>query len=94
MWTEDGAAVIRLMTCHRESSGSVVVMFRGVGRPARSELRRMGDECLVARSFHSAFVNGRRQQGHSPSIPRVRLMNAVGWGIVMIALKASGSRCA
>jgi hypothetical protein len=64
------------------------------GRPTRSELRRSSDECLVDRPFHSAFVKGLRQQGQSPSIPLARPMNAVGWGIVMIALKASGSRCA
>ena len=50
MWTEDGAAVIRLMTCHRESSGSVVVMFRGVGRQTRSELSRQSFAASVAQT--------------------------------------------
>ena len=49
---------------------------------------------LIGRPFHSAFVKGLRQQGQSPSIPLASPMNAVGWGIVIIALKASGSRCA
>ena len=37
-------------------------------------------------------TNFRRQQGHSPSIPCGSAMKADGWGIVMIALNANGSR--
>ncbi len=39
-------------------------------------------------------ANGRRQQGHSPSCPWIRAENAVGCGMVMIALNASGARWA
>jgi hypothetical protein len=42
--------------------------------------------------LYDAPSKRRRQQGHSPSTPRISDMNAVGWGSVMIALKARGAR--
>ena len=44
--------------------------------------------------IRAMLTNGRRQQGHSLSMPLMSDMNAEGCGIVMIALKASGSRWA
>jgi hypothetical protein len=46
------------------------------------------------RPNYPASANGRRQQGHSPSCPWIRAENAVGCGMVMIALNASGARWA
>ena len=41
-----------------------------------------------------ASANRRRQHGHSPSCPLMSDENAVGCGMVMIALNANGARCA
>ena len=41
-----------------------------------------------------AWSNLRLQHGHSPSNSFSSVLNAVGWGSVMIALNASGSRWA
>src|SRR5947209_6148990 len=46
------------------------------------------------RPNYAASANGRRQQGHSPSCPWIRAENAVGCGMDMIALNASGARWA
>ena len=40
------------------------------------------------RPNYPASANGRRQQGHSPSCPWIRARNAVGCGMIMIALNA------
>jgi len=42
--------------------------------------------------IYSAAENGRRQQGHISVIPFASPVKAVGWGIVMMALAANGSR--
>jgi len=41
--------------------------------------------------LYDASSKRRRQQGHSPSTPRISDMNAVGWGSDMIALTARGA---
>lgn len=45
-----------------------------------------GDLGGAALALLYACLNFRRQQGHSPSNPCTNAVNAVGWGIDMIAL--------
>jgi hypothetical protein len=52
---------------------------------------RQADDCVLGsgRAVYPASANCRRQHGHSPSCPWIRAKNAVGCGMVMIALDAN-----
>ena len=59
----------------------------------RTDARKAASDDHIARAYDSS-ANGLLQHGHSPSYPLTRAENAVGCGRVVIALNASGARCA
>ena len=58
-----------------------------------TDVRKAASDDHIARAYDSS-ANGLLQHGHSPSYPLTRAENAVGCGKVVIALNASGARCA
>jgi len=70
--------------------GGVILVSAAV---CRTDARKGASDDHIARAYDSSG-NGLLQHGHSPSYPLTRAENAVGCGRVVIALNASGARCA
>src|SRR5258708_1606881 len=85
---------IRAVRLYRTSSP---VSLRDLALPGRQHSAQRTSVCRTdARKtvVYDASANVRRQHGHSPSNPLTSARNADGCGSVVIALNASGARCA